>query len=162
MRREEGVALTPDDVGGHCGCDRDGDLPDVLQRRVAAALGQQVGGRQGCQRGRRDEEVFVRQMSGSHCYCSEAHTREDVPIESNSTVSYTQSTSRHSDQNRTELMCITHYCTHSRVVALAWDELPPIRQLHLREGTAAGEDAPTCGDRVEGEDWMNVDESMRS
>ena len=78
--REDGVALTLDDVIGHCSRYRDRDLSDVLQRRVAAALRQQVGGRQGCQGGRRDEEVFVRQMSGSHSYGPEADAREYVPV----------------------------------------------------------------------------------
>ena len=45
--REEGVALIPYDVGGHCGRYRDGDPPDILQRGIATALRQQVGGRQG-------------------------------------------------------------------------------------------------------------------
>ena len=78
--REDGVALTLDDVIGHCSCYRGGDLSDVLQRRVAATLRQQVGGREGCQGGRRDEEVFVRQMNGSHSNGPEADAREYVPV----------------------------------------------------------------------------------
>ena len=62
---------------------------------------------------------------------------------------------------RTEQMPrITTTVHHSRVVALAWDELPPIRQLDLREGAAAGEDTPTCGDKASCGGVTDVDEEL--
>ena len=81
-------------------------------------------------------------MSSPHSYRPETDTREDVPVAwmVSHNVVVTERTER--------MPRITTTVHHSRVVALAWNELPPIRQLDLREGAAAGEDAPTCGDKA--------------